>query len=509
MRVFRYKGFAYRQATELDAPWIVSFVTTAEQLRQWVGIPRRSERGLVGFQRLDEDSRVERAKQFFSVPQNQSPTALIVGIHKPATENSRSVELRIDNTSSGPVWPCEITVNFDDAALSDDDIKQIIRTQTEARLNESENAEDPDEFLDEGGEEDEDIQIGEDDAADVADGSEIELGRSMLRSLLSNLDDRDWFELNREALLDYAKPATLIDGQHRLKGAELCERGIPFTVCALFDCPWSEQVFQFTVVNYTQKGIPDQFITANAALSLTSAELDRLEDRLVQAQVKVVEYEIMRVVNFDPKSPFKDLINLTARSSADKIGYKTMVRAAKSWYSGQNDAVQQILQNIYPDITGKRGDVKRRRIERWKEGDWGDFFKVFWNEVFRSYADKPSHVEGKKLWDVGYSNLMIAVVLLELQASFLNNLDQQDEEYFHAKTNDPKSELISKIQDRSVKFLKNFPSELFSIKWKTKSLNTGAGRTALSDCFNEMIKKKGAFRYANSVLVTGRMEGAG
>jgi hypothetical protein len=505
-RKFVYNGFAYRQATDPDAPWIVSFVTTAEQLRHWVGIPRRSEKGLVGFQRLDEDSRVERAKQFFSVAQNQSPTALIVGIHKPSEEKFRVVELKIDPTSTGPVRSCEITVNFDDTALSDDDIKGIIRTQTEARLRDSEVSEDP---TDEIEDESDDVVPADDELADVVDDAEIELGKSMLRSLLSNLDDQNWFTSNREALLDYAKPATLIDGQHRVKGAELCERGIPFTVCALFDCPWSEQVFQFTVVNYTQKGIPDQFITANAALSLTASELDKLEDRLVQAQVKVVEYEIMRVVNFDPTSPFRDLINLSARPASDKIGYKTMVRAAKSWYSGQNDAVQQILQNIYPDITGKRSEVRRLRIDRWKEGDWGDFFKIFWNEVFRRFAAEPSHVEGHRLWDVGNSNLMIAVVLLELQASFLGNLDQQDEEYFHVRSNDPKGEMLSKIQDRAVKFLKNFPPELFAAKWKTKSLNTGAGRIALSDCFSEMIKKKGAFRFANSALVTGRMEGGG
>ena len=107
------------------------------------------------------------------------------------------------------------------------------------------------------------------DDSPATDGEELELGRSVLSDLADSLDDPAWLEDgdNANAVLDMAKPATIIDGQHRLLGADATERGIPFSVVALVDCPWAEQVFQFTVVNYTAKGIPDQFITANAALS--------------------------------------------------------------------------------------------------------------------------------------------------------------------------------------------------------------------------------------------------
>src|SRR5690606_20727328 len=138
----------------------------------------------------------------------------------------------------------------------------------------------------------------EEDVESEGGEPEIELGRSLLTMMRDRLKDSDWCSEHIGELRDIAKPATVIDGQHRIKGAELCERGIPFAVCALVDCTWAEQVFQFTVVNYTAVGIPDQFITANAALSLTKSELDSLRPRLVQAGVKVVEYELMRVVNF-------------------------------------------------------------------------------------------------------------------------------------------------------------------------------------------------------------------
>ncbi len=243
-----------------------------------------------------------------------------------------------------------------------------------------------------------------------AEEDEIELGRSLLGKLRDKLEDVAWCEKNIEALRDIAKPATIIDGQHRVKGAEACERGIPFTVCALFDCEWSEQVFQFTVVNYTQKGIPDQFITANAALSLTSNELATLRDRLVQARVQVVEYELMKVVQFDPASPFFELVNLGERAQSGRIGYKTMVRISKKWYGGLTPDIKRLLfPNLFPEAKGKGAQASR--MQQWKDDVWADFFNDFWTVVKDRYSRELTTDGTHSLWDVGHSNLMIAIVL--------------------------------------------------------------------------------------------------
>ena len=169
------------------------------------------------------------------------------------------------------------------------------------------------------------------------------------------------------------------------------------------------------MVNYTAVGIPDQFITANAALSLTAAELQGLQKRLIQAGVKVIEYELMRVVNFDPLSPFHNLVNLTTKKQDDKIGYKTMVGVGKAWYSGKNPAVAQIIEHIYPDIKGKKGQAKTQRLHRWKEADWGLFFKDFWGVVHDEFAGETTE-GGHSFWTVGESNLLLLPpVLAELQ----------------------------------------------------------------------------------------------
>lgn len=328
------------------------------------------------------------------------------------------------------------------------------------------------------------------------------MGRSILHGLLTQLEDAKWCSANDEELRDLSKPATIIDGQHRVKGAEACERDIPFTVCAIVDCLWDEQVFQFTVINYTQKGIPDQFITANAALSLTEVELEELRVRLDQAGVKVIEYELMRVVNFDQRSPFNDLVNLTEKAQDGKIGYKTMVQVAKGWYNGRAEFFQLLLPSLYPEITGK--GRRAARLARWKEGDWADFFIDFWQIIRTYYGDKDSHVDGATLWSVGDSQLTIAAVLASLQEAFFDNLNAQDEEFFEVEgPTDPATVLRRKFRNRAEKFVEWIPPDFFATQWGVKSLNTGPGRLALRTAMENLVKTKGKYQYGKSALVSG------
>jgi hypothetical protein len=45
-----YDGFAYRQSRDPAAPWIVTFVCSAEELTTWAGIPQRTDQTVLGFQ---------------------------------------------------------------------------------------------------------------------------------------------------------------------------------------------------------------------------------------------------------------------------------------------------------------------------------------------------------------------------------------------------------------------------------------------------------------------------
>jgi hypothetical protein len=499
-----FPGIAYRQAQNPAAPWLVSFVATAEDISSWSGIPRRSEKGLVGFQRPDDGARVDRARDFFKELNNQSPTALILGVHKVSDDNRRRVILTfLDGNDTSSIRRCELKVAFDSSNFTLADAVEELRSQIDLRLKEAtpEDSEDPEE---ESEEDDDETEDGE-DGDDGADG-EIELGRSLLLDLSRKLDDSSWCDENKDDLADLAKPCTVIDGQHRLKGAKVCERQIPFAVIAIYDCPWPEQVFQFTVVNYTAKGIPDQFITANAALSLTGDELEMLKNRLTQAKIKVTEYELMRVVNFDANSPFYQKVSMASKGpEAGKIGYKTMVQVAKAWHSGKNSAVKQIVANIYPDILGKASAVKRERLARWMADDWGVFFIDFWRTVYQHY--KNAAPAGFDPWGIGSSNLTLAVTLLELQQAFFINLAQQDEEFFEvdpSRAESPVDQLRDKVRKRAEKVASFIPVAFFQANWKMKSLNTGPGRVAIQTALKAFVENKGNYQYDKSSLVTGK-----
>lgn len=69
-----------------------------------------------------------------------------------------------------------------------------------------------------------------------------------------------------------------------------------------------------------------------------------------------------------------------------------------------------------------------------------------------------------------------------------------------------KSELQAKLKRRAEKFLEWIPPEFFATKWGIKSLNTSAGRSALSQAIQNLVDTKGKYQYQKSALVTGQLE---
>jgi hypothetical protein len=490
---YTYDGISYRQSEAAEAPRLVSFVVPAEELLEWASIPRRGklEEGQIGFQRTEEEARVLKAKTFFSkYPTNQSPTAIVVGIH-PVIEDAQKVatlELEDAPDSSAPCR-CKLTISLPVEIQSSgvgDNIINLVKSKIIYRVEKDDQEVSNNELLHE-------TLIYEDDSTSDDDEAEdqenIEVGQSILKNFLENLENRDWCESNFEAIRDFAKPATIIDGQHRLLGAAACERNIPFTVCAVYDCPWSEQVFQFTVINYTHKDMPDQFITANAALSLTGSEIDTLKERFSQAGVKVLEYDLMEVVQFDENSPFYNLVNLTdKKGSTNKIEYKTMLRIAKKWYEAKHKLLAQvILPNLYKNVEGINNQVLRQRLELWKSQDWGTFFIDFWDVIKAKYGSHSSHEEGHILWDVGHSNLMHGAVLFELQELFFDTFSVLKAKNFAFER---EIEIRKELKERIEDFTNDIPAEFFATTWTQTSLDTGAGRNILKTTLGKLKNKE-------------------
>lgn len=501
---FEYPAFAFRQQD--DSPVEVAFVAHALEVLKWAGVPRKSDEMLTGYQRFLDNKRINQdIVPYFQEPRNCSPTALIVALRRDSGLGSCSLA---DDVGVGEVVPTKLVIEIDEDALeSSDRVFEAALSYVASRLSgpgdaaESAGSSGVEELRltekesqDEAEEEAEEESLDEAEEADEEADSEyrgedlVNLGSKTLRFLREMLDDRrNWVRKEfRAAIADFVKPALIIDGQHRVYGAAaIGTQGLPFIVCGLYDPSWEEQVFQFTVVNLKPRRIPPSVITSIAALSLTRAELDRVEARLVQAGIKMAEVTMMSLVAYDEKSPFASMVEMHVRepeSRSERLGYGAMKRIAKVWYRGNRKSLTLIAKNLFDT-----NNVAHARA-RWRdERAWFDFFCLFWDEVRRRHPEE--------LWEKSPTNhLLVGYSLWALQEAILTSADGQVPSHWkvmnkEATYEERADELRSRFLEILGEALKCFPSELWTRPWAKVSQDTNAGRKELADIFKKFIEE--------------------
>lgn len=488
MREFNYQGLAFRQ--QEASPIQVSFVAHAEEIMEWAGIPRKSDEFLAGFQRFRDDQRVDQEiLPFFQDPKNCSPTAIIVALRKES--GIGGARLSAVPMQPGQILAAQITITLDDQKLASDDIFEAASSYVNSRLR-REPA--PSETM--AREEDEDLDDEEDDEADtgefVSGNENIHLGSATLARLKQLLDDRsNWTNRNfRNAIVDFVKPAFLIDGQHRVAAAaKIGPKGLPFIVCGLYDPAWEEQVFQFTVVNLKPRKISPALITSIAALSLTKTEQSELEGRLQQAGVRMAEVTIMSLVAHDDQSPFAGLVNLAVGdpgSSSDLLGYGAMKRIAKVWYRAHRTSLTNIALQLFSTTS-----ISQARSKWQADRAWFDFFCTFWRTIKEHYS--------ADLWKKSEGNhLFVGATLYAFQEALLGGADGQlrsiwalpDEMAPDQRSRESQKQFRSVIEAH----LSYFPEEMWTIRWAKSGQDTSAGRNELVklfDIFMDHGKKTG------------------
>lgn len=492
MKTYSYDVFAFRQQEE--SPIQVAFVAYAGEIAEWVGVPRKSDELLTGYQRFLDKNRIDQEiLPFFQNPKNSSPTAVIVALRR----DSGLGKCILENTSipSETIISTKLSIEVDDMLLNSMRVFEaakeyvVARLQTETDVeNRVTNSESEDDI--------EEILISDDEQAQDESQEIIHLGTATLHRMKELLDDEsNWSNPSfKEAIIDYVKPAFIIDGQHRIAGAaKLGNKGLPFIVCGLYDAPWEEQVFQFTVVNLRPKRIASSIITSIAGLSLTRNEQDNVERRLKQAGVSVAEVTLMSLVAYDNKSPFAEKVDMQvggSRDSVEKIGYGAMKRIAKEWYNATRTSLTQIARQLYGSSSASKARVQ------WKDDRvWFDFFCVFWRAIRDHYP--------LSLWEKSPSNrLFIGSHLWALQEVILRQADGQVPSHWVIKDEEmPFEERLSTLQEKLLEVVNTalpyFPEEMWSRAWAKTSQDTSAGRDDLVKLFNRFIdegKKSGMWK---------------
>lgn len=484
MKPYTYDVIAFKQQDQ--SPTELVFVAPANEVIEWAGVPRKSDELLAGYQRLKDNDRIDKeVVPFFQDPTNSSPTAIVVALRP--NSGVGKCELKVASPVTRVPQKGTLRIYVDRDKLATDEVFEAALLYINERLKGPDENEPESVGTDDEDAEDDELLEDELDEENetLGDMQEVvHLGTVTLERMREKLEDRsNWANLGfKETIRDYAKPASIIDGQHRAFAAS--RLGIPFVVIGLYDAPWEEQVFQFTVVNLKPKRIPPSLITSIAGLSLTRQEQRKVEQRLEGAGVSMAEVSIMSLVAYDERSPFLDLVDMSTSSDSQsrKLGYAGVKRIAKEWYRASRTSLERILRNAsdHKSLAAARKD--------WHAGIWFEFFVTFWTAIRRRYSP---------FWQKDGNKLFVASHLWALQESILKAVDyapastwQIAADNASAQSVDELKRILLEIVSENIAYL---PDELWGAQWASTGLDTSEGRKRLVAVFDQFITegKKG------------------
>lgn len=488
---FRYLARLYRQTGPSSLP-IVTFVARAGDIARWAGVPRKAEElgkgTYTGFQRALDEERAEDIEDFFTEPKNLSPTAIVVAFREetctitPVDESVAST-LRSPNEPGELVWVSFQLDDFESKSM-EQLLQQFLASATRRVANESGNGSSTD-------------AESQSESEEVTDASEFEVHDSHLRAFVNWLErglaasraglpmpDGVTEEQLRGTLESMLTPAMLVDGQHRVYGGLRQEESLPFTVCALINAPWEEQVFQFVVINQQAEGIQGSFLSAIVSSSLTQAEVQDLDHRLESAGVNVQAAEMMDRINSDAGSPFHGMVKFGVVGERGWLPYVGMRQLALSWWRISGSDFSRVVE---PACSG---GTRRERMEDWKRRQWWNYFSSFWGVVRARYEPTPTGEIA--LWRDKESQLLRVVTLQAMQRLFLYWMKFSQRE-FNSNLDSFKNDVKS--------WAESFPPAFFRETWNGATLPKD--REKLEDALKNLVANP-EFKFRNSRLFVDR-----
>ena len=339
--------------------------------------------------------------------------------------------------------------------------------------------------------------------------------------------DATWFidqnELTEEQVNDIVnaleamcRPALVVDGQHRLFGAAQADDEIWLPVVAIPNCCWTEQIYQFVVINEKASKIESSLLTDIFGSSLTRGEQQGLRSKLERSKVNVEERIAAVSATRTGESPFHGMVRLKlpgeAPSGANPYIPELTIRqlieggsGAKSWRT-DDEFYNTYVRPTYPD---------RLKWDSWTSGLWRDYWFAFWSSI-RDFYNEEAQKESSDLkvlpWNsTVQTNLTKAVTLRLLQALFVESAIERIEDVTRTRgtlskvlgPEQAEHEIAELVQKQAIPaspeefresirhwFLeRGIPVRFFLKKWKS-SLDDSQGRVDLKD---EMRK---AYRFS-------------
>jgi len=508
---YQYFGMQYLQSNE-DKP-LLTFVATAQEVKTWGGVPSKNERFHGGFQRA-LSPRHKKISDFFNDKQ-VSPGAIVVAF--------RPGVLQVDKLAKPSSWPNTNTnsgefvhISFESEdlrACSLDDLVTRVNTSLASRLD-SDDDSDIDAVSDEENDYEDDDELEEGITNNATDNmpysgedDDIDIGQSKLREFYKWLNDKErvqeWIvktqnkideikkkskksqsEIDlvsttaeirlKETLISLLSPAMIVDGQHRVNGAWQSEcENISFTICAVKDADWVEQVFQFVVLNKTARSITKDFLTEMLNTSLTNSEIKDVDARLQVIGINNIDRVIHKYLNHDVRSPFHEQIaaagEVAGVDRSNKLSQQGMIKLAKRWKQIGGPRSTEI--KMFFPILGE--DKLTTARAKWVDSyeTWMPLFYDFWTTVKELYEPQHVWVKQEKF------HLLYIVTMSAIQDQFLESMAASVTKF------QSKDDFKAKIRE----YFTNVPGTFFQ-NWTQTGLQSGEGPEYIKKALHDFVQ---------------------
>lgn len=397
---------------------LLMFAAKAKDLYSWAGIPRKGWNIRMLFQRPITPAREGELKRFWERAANPEsgqdyivgPTAIIIAIQDAEKVNA-------DGTINLS-YECPVDL-LQAANVVVQELATLLLPRLRTRLSEEQN-----QVLDE--RKDHPFTSMPEMENDYVFEFCLQLQQ------LSN-DAEKFFKLNEvddiaqnemiaamEAIL---RPAIVVDGQHRLFGAAHTDKDVMLPVVAIPHCPWTEQIYQFVVINEKAQKVDQSLLTDIFGSSLTQREQGEIRKKLDRSNVEI-ESRIAAVIAGRTKgSPFENLVQVKMDGSPP-IGINPYIteRTIRALIDGTNQKYSlgwRTNEEFY-EVFVSPTFPNRSDWESWTSGAWKEYWFVFWDCVKVHYNELAKKEGRQQIWKSNeITNLTKAVTLRQLQSLFM------------------------------------------------------------------------------------------
>lgn len=483
---FEYDAIQVIQ-TEYSKPLIL-FGAKASEIEQWAGIPQKKTLNpgsaeTTGFQRTENQTRLKQLRNFYKNKDNIVQNNLICSLRK--LEGCR-VEFKPSSTSS---MVGKVEIEFPDFYSSSwCTLFSLLRGSLESRIGPHTVNKSSPKYLGLKSQIDISTELDEDSSeggeGDEADESEMEAAisdyeESHLNDFLEDVAIRhellkelgeDEFQgdrflgFDRGSLMSFLLPVTLVDGQHRLKGAVLAAEAIAnenkdegialmaggvapndvfkrlklkysreLPISLLMEDEPKEQVFQFVVINQKATPIGKSLLGTIISTTLTPEEMESVNERLLASGIALDDARAITWAARNPSSPFYGLVERgTQNEQKDLLQWNVMGSLIKIFrelkggklFHAKNDYAKRWKDKFLADSNLVESSDPVEAFNEWSslEGPWQQVFITFWKKVKDELSQDQNESRHNYWGNTRNSNIFNKISLTILASDFFKYL---------------------------------------------------------------------------------------